>query len=164
MTSEGYVISLLNRLCKFTHGKDGVSVVSEYILQNWYLFVHKFDYFCRGLVRHCLVVCKKRGDTYLSHRESLHTSKSGWPLVRTLSQRSARVALQSAAQAIVSYIAFLVFLEDWGVVNLLLCDLLVFASRPGCGRFGRWPIESCFIVPLLACRRLGYAGLASATC
>ena len=64
-------------------------------------FAHKFDYFCRGLVRHCLTVCKKRGDTYLSHKEDLHTSKSDWQSVWTLSRLSARVALQSAAQAIV---------------------------------------------------------------
>ena len=99
MTCVGYQVALFFLLLKFTRGNEGVRVVSEYTLQHWHDFVNHFDVFCSGLLKYCRGVCENRGATYLSHKEGLHTGKSGYRFLDTLSLKSARQTLQSVAQA-----------------------------------------------------------------
>ena len=84
MESAGYLFLLAFVLLRFTRGQAGVSVVCDYILEHWSVFVHDFDAFCLGLVRHCEAVCKEKGRSYLAHREGLHTQYSGLHFIRTL--------------------------------------------------------------------------------
>ena len=74
-------------------------MISAYTLEHWQDFVYNFHVFCNGFLKHCRGVCKKRGATYLAHKEGLRTSKSGYRFLETLFLKSARDTLQSAAEA-----------------------------------------------------------------
>ena len=98
MASAGFLFLLSFVLLRFTRGQAGVPVVCDYLLDQWSVFVSNFDGFCCGLVRHCEAVCKKRGCSYLAHREGLHVAYSGLNFIRTLRRARIRERLVAFAE------------------------------------------------------------------
>ncbi len=95
--SDGFFFMLFLLLIRFTRGSRGVLHVSEHVLKNWKLFRENFNAFCASLVEECEQLCTKHGQTYLSHREGLHTGLSGIQFIRTLKRSDCRKKLVSVA-------------------------------------------------------------------
>ena len=68
MASASFHFLLLFVLLKFTRGYNGIPVVCDYSLENFAVFATDFETFCKGLIKHCAEVTKKKGVSYLAHR------------------------------------------------------------------------------------------------
>ena len=67
MASASFHFLLLFVLLKFTRGYNGIPVVCDYSLENFAVFATDFETFCKGLIKHCAEVTKKKGVSYLAH-------------------------------------------------------------------------------------------------
>ena len=122
MESAGYLFLLSFVLLRFTRGQAGVPVVCDYILDQWSVFVHDFDAFCSGLLRHCEAVCKEKGCSYLSHREGLHTQYSGLHFIRTLRRARIRRRLVAFAEKWAHVVSGLQ--RPWEGVSVTSADIM----------------------------------------
>ena len=98
MASASFHFLLLFVLLKFTRGYNGIPVVCVYSLENFTVFATDFETFCKGLIKHCAEVTKKKGVSYLAHREGFHMAYSGMNFIKTLVRSRVRQRLVSFAE------------------------------------------------------------------